>query len=92
MRLRASRLNHASIVQVPVGGSSSGLFNIAQHTRLPLMIQTHFAVASGCEFSLELDLHHPTQAHLAWLRELGYLRLPVGLPDTNDEIPMTKYQ
>ena len=59
---------------------------MAQHTKLISMLHEHFYISADAELSIELDPRHVDRSYLAWLAELGYTRVSLGVQDTDPQV------
>lgn len=86
LRLRSHLTRHAAVRQIHLGGGSPSFFTVAQHARLITMLHEHFCISADARLSIELDPRHVDRSYLAWLAELGYSRISLGVQDTDLQV------
>lgn len=82
------------VTQVHLGGGTPTFLPPDQLRRLGQMFHDHFAIASGCEISAELDPRRLKLSHIQALREIGSTRASLGVQDTNRKVQLAinRYQ
>ncbi|WP_137166710.1 oxygen-independent coproporphyrinogen III oxidase [Salinimonas lutimaris] len=86
LRLRNHLTRHAAVRQIHLGGGSPSFLTVAQHARLITMLHEHFYISADARLSIELDPRHVDRSYLAWLAELGYTRISLGVQDTDARV------
>ena len=83
---RADIASQSEVRQIHLGGGSPSFLTIAQHTRLMAMLHHYFTVAASAQISIELDPRHIDGSYLAWLAQLGYNRISLGVQDIDEQV------
>ena len=83
----APRLNRErKVVQLHFGGGSPTFLRPDEIRRLGDIIHKHFTFSTDIEASVEVDPRRLTRDHLAALREIGFNRASMGVPDFNPQV------
>ncbi|NOT16367.1 MAG: oxygen-independent coproporphyrinogen III oxidase [Methylotenera sp.] len=74
------------ISQLHLGGGSPTFFSDAELSELMAMIRRQFVLATGGEYSIEVDPRTVSPERLAHLASLGFNRLSFGVQDFDPEV------
>lgn len=75
-----------SVSQLHLGGGTPTFLDDAELSQLMAMLQRHFALVPGGEFSIEVDPRTVTRERLAHLARLGFNRLSFGVQDFDPRV------
>jgi len=82
MQLVSATLGRArQVKQIHLGGGTPTFLDTEQLGRIDAAIMRHFQVAFDCEKALEADPRVTTREQLAYLREMGFSRVSLGVQD-----------
>lgn len=88
IKARSQLLAGRQVTQIHLGGGSPTFLDRIQMHRLIMLIYDHFQVKSDAEIGIEIDPRGIDQSYLAFLRNLGFNRLSMGIQDFNPEVQM----